>query len=206
MTFKKNCVVIVTILTFLSIQYKEYKKGVVQLTDEKIMYKVKDGQLAALNELFNRYNVPVYNFFLKLTMDVNSSEDLTQNLFYRIIRYRNTFNSGNGTFKSWMYQMARNLHADHCRQKQRIAEVVKNTSDYEDVADKEEGFKEQDYEKLKAALSGLGAVNRELIVLSRFEGLKYAEIAKMKNMSLSSIKVQVHRALKELRILYFKQE
>jgi DNA-directed RNA polymerase specialized sigma24 family protein len=36
--------------------------------------------------------------------------------------------------------------------------------------------------------------------------LKYAEIAKMKNMSLSSIKVQIHRALKELRVLYFKQE
>jgi len=170
------------------------------------MYKVKDGQLAELNELFNRYNVPVYNFFLKLTMDVSTSEDLTQNLFYRIIRYRHTFNSGSGTFKSWMYQMARNLHADHCRQKQRIAEVVKQTGEYEDVADKEEGFKEHDYEKLKAALSGLGAVDRELIVLSRFEGLKYAEIAKMKNMSLSSIKVQIHRALKELRVLYFKQE
>jgi len=170
------------------------------------MYKVKDGQLAELNELFNRYNVPVYNFFLKLTMDISTSEDLTQNLFYRIIRYRHTFNSGSGTFKSWMYQMARNLHADHCRQKQRIAEVVKQTGEYEDVADKEEGFKEQDYEKLKAALSGLGAVDRELIVLSRFEGLKYAEIAKMKNMSLSSIKVQIHRALKELRVLYFKQE
>jgi RNA polymerase sigma-70 factor (ECF subfamily) len=179
---------------------------VVQQTDEKIMYKVKDGQLAALTELFDRYSVPIYNFFLKLTMDTNTSEDLTQNLFYRIIRYRHTFNAGTGTFKSWMYQMARNLHADHCRQKQRIAEVVQNADAFEDVADKEEGFKENDYEKLKLALAGLGAVDRELIVLSRFEGLKYAEIAKMKNMSLSSIKVQVHRALKQLRLLYFKQE
>src|SRR4249920_4073626 len=107
------------------------------------MYKVKDGQLAALTELFDRYSVPIYNFFLRLTMDTNTSEDLTQNLFYRIIRYRHTFNANTGTFKSWMYQMARNLHADHCRQKLRITEVVKNANHFpEDVADQEDGYRE----------------------------------------------------------------
>ncbi|HEX5153567.1 MAG TPA: RNA polymerase sigma factor [Parafilimonas sp.] len=177
-----------------------------ELTDEKIMYQVKDGQLPELRQLFNRYNVPVYNFFLKLTMDAGASEDLVQTLFYRIIRYRHTFNAGNGSFKSWMYQMARNLHADHCRQKIRLAEIVSNVQEFpEDVAEKHEGFKEQDFEKLKNALSGLGPVDRELIVLSRYEGLKYAEIARMKNMSLSAVKVQIHRALKELRAFYFKQ-
>ena len=170
------------------------------------MDKVKDGQLSELTGLFERYHMPLYNFFLKLTLDKNTSEDLTQNLFYRIIRYRQTFNGGAGTFKSWMYQMARNLHADYCKQKQRITEVVKNAGNFpDDVAESEEGYKEHDYEKLKLALSGLGPVDRELIVLSRYEGLKYAEIAKMKNMSLGSIKVQIHRALKELRVLYFKQ-
>ena len=170
------------------------------------MYRVKDGQLPELTQLFDRYSTAVYNFFLKLTMDTGASEDLTQNLFYRIIRYRHSFNAGNGSFKSWMYQMARNLHADHCRQKLRLAEMIKSVNDYpEDVAEKQEGFKEHDFEKLKTALAGLGAVDRELIVLSRYEGLKYADIAKMKNMSLSAIKVQIHRALKELRILYFKQ-
>ena len=170
------------------------------------MYRVKDGQLPELTQLFDRYSMPVYNFFLKLTMDAGASEDLTQNLFYRIIRYRHSFNAGNGSFKSWMYQMARNLHADYCREKQRLATVMTNMHNHpEDVAEKHEGFQEQDFEKLKKALAGLGPVDRELIVLSRYEGLKYAEIAKMKNMTLSSIKVQIHRALKELRILYFKQ-
>jgi len=178
-----------------------------QLTDEKIMQRVKDGQLSELTELFERYNVALYNFFLKLTMETATSEDLTQNLFYRVIRYRHTFDAGNGSFKSWVYQMARNLHADHFKQKQRITEIVKNAGNFpEDVPERQEsGYDEHDFEKLKMALSGLGPVDRELIVLSRYEGLKYAEIAKMKNVSLGSIKVQVHRALKELRTLYFKQ-
>jgi len=85
--------------------------------------------------------------------------------------------------------------------------VVKNTGELpEEVADKSSGYGEQDYERLNLALKGLGPVDRELIVLSRYEGLKYAEIAKMKNVSLGAIKVQVHRALKELRELYFKQQ
>jgi len=171
------------------------------------MQRVKDGQLSELTELFERYNVALYNFFLKLTMETATSEDLTQNLFYRVIRYRHTFDAGNGSFKSWVYQMARNLHADHFKQKQRITEIVKNAGNFpEDVPERQEsGYDEHDFEKLKMALSGLGPVDRELIVLSRYEGLKYAEIAKMKNVSLGSIKVQVHRALKELRTLYFKQ-
>jgi len=179
---------------------------VAELTDEKIMYQVKDGQLPELKQLFDRYNMPVYNFFLRLTMDAGTSEDLVQNLFYRILRYRHSFNAATGSFKSWMYQMARNLHADHCREKLRLTAVMSSVGDYPaDVAEKQEGYKEQDFEKLKKALTGLGAVDRELIVLSRYEGLKYAEIAKMKGMSLSAVKVQVHRALKELRVLYFKQ-
>jgi RNA polymerase sigma-70 factor (ECF subfamily) len=177
-----------------------------ELTDEKIMYQVKDGQLPELRQLFNRYNMPVYNFFLKLTMDTAVSEDLVQNLFYRILRYRHSFNTSAGSFKSWMYQMARNLYADHCREKLRLAAVMRSVDDYpEDIAEKREGYKEQDFEKLKKALAGLGAVDREVIVLSRYEGLKYADIAKMKGMTLSAVKVQAHRALKELRKLYFKQ-
>ena len=170
------------------------------------MYEVQHGQLSAMTELFDRYHVPVYNFFLRLTMDRSTSEDLTQNLFYRIIRYRQSFSTTAGTFKSWMYQMARNLHADHCRNKQRMAAVEQQTDSFEDIADLKHGFEESDFKKLKNALSALGSVDRELIVLSRYEGLKYADIAKMKNMSLGSVKVQIHRALKQLRHFYFNQE
>jgi RNA polymerase sigma factor (sigma-70 family) len=172
------------------------------------MQRVKEGQLSELGELFERYNLALYNFFLKLTLETATSEDLTQNLFYRVIRYKHTFDAGNGTFKSWIYQMARNLHADHFKQRQRITEVVKNSGRFpEDVPEQpDRGYDEYEYEKLKTALQSLGPVDRELIVLSRYEGMKYAEIAKMKNVSMGSIKVQVHRALKELRSLYFKQQ
>jgi len=46
---------------------------------------------------------------------------------------------------------------------------------------------------------------REILVLNRYQGLKYDEISKIKDLSVAAIKVQVYRALRQLRTLYFKQ-
>lgn len=176
-------------------------------TDEEIMARVQAGGLADLSQLFDRYQVAVYNFFLRLTLDSQTSEDLTQSLFYRILRYRSSFKVDTGSFRSWMYQVARNLYADHCKEKLRLNELVRSVPEYpEHVSESEDGFKEHDFERLKKAIESLEPDDRELIILNRYDGLKYAEIAKIKNMSLSAVKVQAHRAVKALRILYFKQQ
>ena len=81
------------------------------------MLLVKEGRLSELTELFERYHVKLYHFFLRLTLDGPLSEDLTQNLFYRIIRYRQSFEPSNGNFRSWVYRKeAEYLCGDHLRQ------------------------------------------------------------------------------------------
>ena len=84
------------------------------------MLQVREGQLSELTALFDRYATPLYNFFLRLTVDRMLSEDLTQNLFYRVLRYRQSFEPASGSFRSWVYRMARNVFADHLRQEQRV--------------------------------------------------------------------------------------
>ena len=101
--------------------------------------------------------------------------------------------------------MARNVHLDHYKQQRKTTERFKPVQDdHYDVSDQEERFKEDDFERLNRALQELRPDLREIIVLSRFEGLKYEEISKMMDMSVSAIKVQVHRAIKQLRNHYFK--
>ena len=169
------------------------------------MLKVKGGALADLAELFERYHVKLYNFFLRLTADRETSQDLTQNLFYRIIRYRETFDN-RGSFKSWIYQMARNIHADHYRQQKKNNEQFKKMNDHHtEVAGQEGSFEEEDFAKLDQALLRLRPEQREILVLSRYQGLKYDEISKIKNLSVTAIKVQVHRTMKELRKIYFNE-
>jgi RNA polymerase sigma-70 factor (ECF subfamily) len=75
----------------------------------------------------------------------------------------------------------------------------------ERLADGITGYTEDQYQQLDDAMSKLSAEQREILVLSRYQGLKYEEISRIKEISVAAIKVQVYRALKQLRSHYFKQ-
>jgi RNA polymerase sigma factor (sigma-70 family) len=178
---------------------------VTEVTDEIIMQHVKDGHLEQMTMLFERYHLRMYNFFLRMTFNKDISQDLTQNLFYRIIKYRNTYKSGY-SFKSWIYQMARNLHMDLCREEKRSNELFQNTGSYpSDITIENENYNEDDYLRLENALMLLGTEQREILILSRYHGLKYEEISAITKQTVPAIKVAVHRAVKQLRGIYFKQ-
>jgi RNA polymerase sigma factor (sigma-70 family) len=170
------------------------------------MLLVKEGQLSELTALFDRYQAPLYNFFLRLTLDKAASEDLTQNLFYRVIRYRQSFEPAQGSFRSWVYRMARNIHFDHCKQEQKAPGRLTDPEEAEErLAGKVSGYSEAQYQQLDEAMARLSPDQREILVLSRYQGLKYEEISRIKDISVAAIKVQVFRAIKQLRHLYFKQ-
>jgi RNA polymerase sigma factor (sigma-70 family) len=175
-----------------------------ELTDEKIMLKVKEGNLSELSELFDRYHLKLFNFFWRLTMDRSVSEDLTQTLFYRIMKYRHAFQAEQGNFKSWMYRMARNIHLDYCQEQAKRPDRYKTPHELDHAAPVSE-YKDQEEHlvRLDKALGRLDPEQLEIIVLSRFQGLKYDEISQIKDLSVSAIKVRMHRAIKELREHYF---
>ncbi|HXV74054.1 MAG TPA: sigma-70 family RNA polymerase sigma factor, partial [Sphingomonadales bacterium] len=82
--------------------------------DEEIMLQVRNGAGEKLGELFDRYQTPLFNFYTRLTANRAVSEDLVQEVFLRILKYRHTYTPGN-SFRAWMYQIARNARADHLR-------------------------------------------------------------------------------------------
>lgn len=177
-----------------------------ELSDEKIMLLVKEGHLSELSALFDRYQVSLFNFFLRLTGDRAASQDLTQNLFYRVIRYRQSFQPAQGSFRSWIYRMARNVHVDFCKQEARGPGRLTDPEAVEEgLADESNGYTQDQFQRLDEAMERLDADQREVLVLSRYQGLKYEEIARIRDSSVAAVKVQVFRALKQLRTLYFKQ-
>ena len=174
-------------------------------TDEIVMENVKKGNLTEMSVLFERYHLRVYNFFFRLTFDMDVSQDLTQNLFYRMIKYKNSYKS-EYSVKSWIFQIARNLHADYCKKEKRSGELFLKTEKYTvEPADDTEGFHEDEYERLERAMSDLSVEQKEIIVLSRFQGMKYEEISEITHQSVGAIKVAMYRAIRQLRGIYFKQ-
>ncbi len=173
-------------------------------SDEIIMQSVREGNLAVMAFLFERYHLKVYNYFLKMGLKSDVSQDLTQNLFYRMIKYRKSYDGS--SLRSWIFRIARNLHYDYRNQQGRNEMVITYTDNYEvDNHDAPEGFIEEDYERLDYCLSRLSGEQREIIVLSRFQGLKYEEISAITNQSVAAIKVTAYRALKRLRMIYFQK-
>lgn len=176
-----------------------------EIADEILMQRVKEGNLSEMSVLFERYHLRLYNFFFRLTFKKDISQDLTQNLFYRMIKYRNSYKN-ESSVKSWVYQIARNLHIDFYKEEKRSAILFLKTDNYPvEVIDEEDSFHEDDYERLEHAFSALNDDQKELIVLSRYQGLKYEEISAITNQSVAAIKVAIYRAIKQLRGVYFKQ-
>lgn len=169
------------------------------------MSEVKNGNLDAMIPLFDTYNIKLYNFFLRLTRNKETSEDLTQNVFSRILSYRTSYQEG-ASFRTWIYQMARNVHIDHYHKNKFLISDYKSADEIGiDASDAlEEMEKKEKQFALYEALDQLDQDQKEIIELSRFQGLKYQEISEITGNSVTAIKVKVHRAMNKLRGLYFE--
>src|ERR1700722_1017743 len=145
------------------------------------MVAVRDGDLSQLGILFERYRVGLFNFFLRLTGSRQLSEDLVQESFIRILKYRKTFRQP-GEFRPWLYKLARNASAAHFRKHGRDlvpagAEADERPSDSPLVSTEME--RAESARLLRAALLALPYDRREVLLLSRFGELRYEQIAEL---------------------------
>lgn len=176
------------------------------MTDEAIMEAVKNGKLEQAAVLFERYHLRLFNFLARLAMDKEVGEDLTQNVFLRMLKYRQTYRDGM-RFQSWIYQLARNVFSDHYQSMKRS---MSSNMDVERIADwtpdSDGGVEEEREARLHRSLQLLPDDQRELLVLTRFQHLKYEEVAELLDTTVANIKVKVHRAIIKLREHYFQLE
>jgi len=175
--------------------------------DHELMIAVRAGEIRKLGELFERYHRRLYGFFVRMTNQPSASEDLVQIVFYRILKYRHTYRD-EGKFSAWIYHLARKVAADHFR-KHASTPAATDPADLIDHADSgpqpsEQAAASEDVSLLRTALAHLPVVDREVLVLSRIQHLEHKEVARLLDCSVGAVKVRAHRALKELRDIYFK--
>ena len=176
-------------------------------SDHELMLAVRAGEIRRLGDLFERYHKPLYGFFVRLTNQPSASEDLVQIVFYRILKYRHTYRD-EGKFSAWIYHLARKVSADHFRKSARTPTPADPTDfhdqpDLEPAPDAQAGTAD-DLELMRRALARVSHDHREVLVLARLQHLNHQEIARLLDCSVGAVKVRAHRALKELREVYFK--
>jgi RNA polymerase sigma factor (sigma-70 family) len=168
------------------------------------MKLVQAGDPAQLATLFERYHVGLFRYLLSLTRNRALSEELVQEVFFRVLKYARSYNP-NLPFPVWLYGMARNARFDSLHK--RRAEVT--VSEMEDIQSsapmpEEEIVRKQNVRFLQEALQQLPEEKREVLILSRFHDMRYEEIARILKCEIGTVKVRVYRALKELRERFSK--
>lgn len=172
--------------------------------DNTLMEKVKNGDLDKLGLLFERYKKPLFGFFYGINKDPELSEDLVQNVFVRILKYRSLYR-GEGEFRSWIFHIARNVSHDQYRKKKIKANDSLDT--WQDKLGSDDNRistyqREEDLELLSMAMDRLSEEKREILLLSKYQEKKYKEIGEQLGFTEGAVKVKVYRAMQELKAIY----
>lgn len=165
--------------------------------DTKLINKIKTGDSSAFEFLFNKYYSPLCLLAAKTLHDLDSAREVVQNLFVYIWENRENINIQHSV-KSYLVTSVR-FNCYRYEKKQSIMLPIESV--LEDVADElyDSLELEELHQQLLSAIEELPCQCQRIFRMSRFEEMKYSEIAEKLNLSIKTIETQMGKALKMLR-------
>lgn len=182
--------------------------------DVRLMLRVRDDDAGAFEELVARYQSRLISVLEHLTPGRDLAEDLAQEVFLRVYRSRKRYKAG-AKFSTWLFTIANNVASNARRAQGRKREVAAaGRSDapdaqvLEQMAQAASGTmpsrvmaKAERAEIVRLAVEALNERQRMALLLAKFEGLSYAEIAEAMGLSVPAVKSLLTRARENLRML-----
>ena len=184
-----------------------------EASDEMLMVRYQRGEREAFAELVRRYHGPIYNFSIRQLRQAALAEDVTQEVFLRLVQKAAEFKH-EARFSTWLYTIARNLCIDQLRKlKHRRHASLEHSGDdptdtnlHERLADTHPGT---DAERtagssevaraITAALDALPDEQREVFLLREIAQLPFKEIARVTNTGENTVKSRMRYALDRLQ-------
>jgi RNA polymerase sigma-70 factor (ECF subfamily) len=172
------------------------------LSDQELMRIVQAGDISPASEIYDRYSGRIYNFALRFLKNSEAAEDATQEVFVKMIRHASQF-QGDAKLSTWLFSIT----ANWCRDFLRKADNKSKESDDVlvtlhaplDQSPDRNLERREDEQRIQRALQALTPEQREAILLSRYQGLSYAEIAQISGCSEGAVKTRVFRAMETLK-------
>lgn len=172
------------------------------VSDEQLVDWVAKGDASCLGTLFERHNKSVFLYCRQMTRNTAQAEDLVQDVFLRILKKAGSYRQ-DGSFKAWMFNIARNVTLDHLRSSQRrtstaLADAVAAPELVDNRSAEQAAAGYQDMSALQQALATLPASVQEVIWLGRFEFDNYEDLGKALGCKAATARVRMHRAMQQL--------
>lgn len=172
------------------------------LSDQELMRIVQAGDFSPASEIYDRYSGRIYNFAFRFLKNAEAAEDAVQEVFVKMMRHANQFH-GDAKLSTWLFSITANWCRDYLRKadnKSKETEDVLVSLPAPSELRPDLTLERQESERLvRKALEALTSEQREAILLSRYQGLSYAEIAQIAGCSEGAVKTRVFRAMETLK-------
>ncbi len=171
--------------------------------DNALVKRAQAGETAVIGELYDRHQERIYRYIWSKIGNQQLAEDLTGEVFTRMVTHIPGYKIGQTPFHAWLYQIARNLLADTYRKEAyRKTEPLDTAVNYQDGATMIHTAVEQklDIEQIHEALDLIDPLQREVIVLRFMVGMSLQEVAFTLDKTVGAVKTLQHRGLKALRV------
>jgi RNA polymerase sigma-70 factor, ECF subfamily len=181
------------------------------LTDAEIMLRVKDGDQGAFEFLVQKFRRPMVSFMYRMVRNSAAAEDLAQEVFLRVYRSRATY-AANAKFTTWLYRVATNLAVNYARDTRHdrpetsvsLDETDTETGLAMDVADpsltaEQDMVRRERLAAIRAHVHALPERQKTAVLMHKYQGLDYRQIAEVLQLSESATKSLLFRAYETLR-------
>src|SRR5262245_38353992 len=165
-----------------------------------LLTEMARGQLAALEQFYDRYAQLVYNLVLRVVRNRADGDEVVQEVFLQTWRDASRYDPSRGTPEAWVVTLARSRAIDALRAARRRGERI-GTRLTRDIADPTptEASQVADRRSMTGALGELSPAQRELLELAYYEGLTQTEIATRTGLPLGTVKTRIRTGLERLR-------
>jgi len=169
--------------------------------EKKLLSDLKKGEILSYNFLFDRYYNQLCIYVLKMSDDLAIAEDVVQEVMVTIWQKKAEIKV-KSSLKNYLYKSAYHAFLHHIRKEKKnidMLEELKWKSLLEVNNEIEENVFEERLKKINAAIEGLPPKCRHAFELSRFEKLKYKEIASVMEISPKTVEIHISKALSILK-------
>jgi len=181
------------------------------LDDAEVMLRVKAGDDSAFDYLVAKYRRPMVSFMYRMARNSSVAEELAQEVFLRVYRSRENY-SADAKFTTWLYRIATNLAVNHARDtKYERPEVTSSLDEADedtglkiDVADgslnaEQTIMRRERLEAIRRQIHALPERQRTAVLMHKYQGMDYRQIAEVLKLSESATKSLLFRAYESLR-------
>jgi RNA polymerase sigma-70 factor, ECF subfamily len=184
------------------------------LPDDQLVQRMRQGEVEALDVLYDRYARAVFSFAVRIVHDSRIAEEVLQEAFMRSWQQAARFELNRGNYASWLLSITHNLAIDEVRKSQRrpqkadmvdITDVLR--SEVDTTVNIEEAAEATELRGvIRDAMDHLPEAQRRAIELAYFEGLTQREVAAFLNEPLGTIKTRMRLGMQKLKDVLSEQE